>query len=250
MGQLKSSAPRKVRRKVSQEKPAVYLAMVHPEYFEEERAFFIRCLGARPPGRADKQAAAFYKAVKAFVQTGGDAALPEFLRLGGWDELLLAVLITQAKRRVHPRSFQIAETLAALRHRAQGPKDAGRDEAVKILRAAGKALLPSLRGKKEKIRVEDPGVVLLQYYRELFRCAQAATLLEETEHLPGCRRWQSRLAAVCKIYDLPDDPLWWGWGRKEQVLRQLLNAKESAVILTARCFNVTEPTIRNILSSE
>jgi hypothetical protein len=224
MGQSKSSATRKVRRKLSQEKPAVYLAVAHPEYFEEEKAFCVRCLGARPPGRADKQAAAFYKAVDVFLQTG-DAALPEFLRLGGWDDLLSAVLNFQAKLPVHPRSFQIARTLAALRHRAQGPKDAGRDQAIKILCAAGKALMPPLRGKKEEIRVEDPQDVVWQYYKILFRCEQAATLLKETEHLPGCRRWQSRLAAVCEIYDLPDDPQWWGWGRKEQVLRQLLNAR-------------------------
>jgi hypothetical protein len=223
--------------------------MDQPEYLEEEWAFFVRCLGARPPGRADKQAAAFDKAVKAFLQTG-DAALPEFLRLGGWDELLSAVLNIQEKLPVHPRSFQIARTLAALRHRAQGPKDAGRDQAIKTLRAAGQALLPSLRGKKEEVRVEDPGDVVLQYYKLLFRCEQAATLLKETAHQPGCRRWQLRLAAVCKIYALPDDPQWWGWGRKEQVYRQLLNAKESAVILTARSFNVTEQTVRNILSSE
>ena len=223
--------------------------MVHPEYFKEEMAFFVRCLGARPPGRADKQAAAFYKAVEAFLRTG-DAALPEFLRLGGWDDLLSAVLNVQEKLPVHPRSFQIAETIAALRHRAQGPKDAGRDEAAKILRAAGEALLPPLRGKKKEIRVEDPGVVVLQYYRELFRCEQAATLLKKAHHLPGCQRWQSRLAAVCKIYDLPEDPLWWGFSDKRQVLRQLFNAKESAIILTARHYNVTEQTIRNILSSE
>src|SRR5262245_16218795 len=239
MGQAKSSTTRKVRRKASQEKPAVYLAMIHPEYFEEEAAFFVRCLGARPPGRADKQATAFYQAVRDFLQRG-DAALPEFLRLGGWDELVSAVLNIQAKLPVHPRAFQIAQTLAALRHRAQGPKDAGRDEAVKILRAAGQALLPSLRGKKEEIRVGDPGSVVLRYYRELFRCEQAATLLKETAHLPGCRRWQWRLAAVCKIYSLSDEPESWGYSEKRQVMKQLLNARESAILLTARHYNVAD----------
>src|SRR5437773_2379324 len=129
MEHSKSSAMEKRRRKSRQE-IAVYLARTHPDYWDEEMNFFLRCLAARSPGRADKRAAAFYKALQAFHQTG-DAALSEFLRLGGWDELIGAVLDIQAKLPIHPRAFQIADALAGLRHRAQGPKDSGRDAAVK-----------------------------------------------------------------------------------------------------------------------
>jgi hypothetical protein len=42
MEQPKSAAKKKGCRKVSQEKPAVYLTVAHPDYWDEEMAFFVR----------------------------------------------------------------------------------------------------------------------------------------------------------------------------------------------------------------
>ncbi len=104
----------------------------------------------------------------------------------------------------------------------------------------------------------EPAKVKLYYYRQRFACEQAKVLFEELANVTGYRNLERRLLAICATLNLPHDPHWWGftnhekwWGfpDHEYVYRQLLNATESAVLLTARHFApATEQTIRNILS--
>ncbi len=119
----------------------------------------------------------------------------------------------------------------------------------KYLREIGNLLVPDSRGKGEGQIIVPARKVKRYYYEKLFACEQAKALLTETENLSGCRRWQVRLSAVCDALSIPLDPSWWGFGKQPQVLRQLHNAKESAILLTARHFSpAKEQTIRNILS--
>jgi hypothetical protein len=113
----------------------------------------------------------------------------------------------------------------------------------------GELLVPETVGKKEnRVNASDSNIKRY-YYERLFACEQAKALLKETANLSGCRRWQVRLPAVCDALSIPLDPSWWGFSKQPQVLRQLLYAKESAILLTARHFSpAKEQTIRNILS--
>lgn len=182
----------------------------------------------------------------------------------GFDALRLSVADTLIARRHDTRALAhdylasldhlgavIGEVIRDWQRRVQEEPDLDkRRQAQNNLRQVGKALIPNTRGKREKrVRVPDREVKRY-YYKELFRCEQASTLLRRTATLPGCRRWEVRLQAVCERFDLPYDPGWWGFSEKGQVLRQLLmNAKESAVLLTARHFPpAKEQTIRNILA--
>ncbi len=119
----------------------------------------------------------------------------------------------------------------------------------KYLRDIGKLLALDRRGKGEDQIIVPARKVKRYYYEKLFACEQAKALLKETGNLSGCRRWQVRLPAVCDVLSIPLNPSWWGFSEQQQVLRQLHNAKESAIFLTARHFSpAKEQTIRNILS--
>jgi len=145
----------------------------------------------------------------------------------------------------------IGEVIRDWQRRVREARDSkGRSQSQKNLRRVGNALIPDTRG----MRKQRVGVSALEvkkhYYRELFRCEQAKALLRQTETLPGCGRWESRLQMLCESFNLSCDPGWWGFSEKGQVLRQLLKANESAILLTARHFPpAKEQTIRNIVSS-
>lgn len=104
--QPRIAAGKKAYRKATHEKPSVYLTRIHPDYWVEEERFFVDCLKARPQGMgpSEKQAHAYYAAVNAFLRKG-DAALPEYLRQGGWDDLLSGLLSVHEKLSLHPRVF-------------------------------------------------------------------------------------------------------------------------------------------------
>src|SRR5215475_14117946 len=117
---------RTVQKRQYKQKPPVPLTMplptyseqedryiLPPEYWAEEQKFILKCLGGRLSRQSEKRWADFYAAVDVLFEVG-DAALPEFLRQGGWDDGVFSASLNQKVKKTDPLAFSIAEGLAGL----------------------------------------------------------------------------------------------------------------------------------------
>jgi hypothetical protein len=179
---------------------------------------------------------------RAFLRDG-DVSLPQGLEKGGWQHLLSLLLNPEGK--FHPVAVRTAEAIVSLRRQAQEPGANGR-KAHSILTAAGKTLAPDLRGKRQRLRVDDADAVCWQYYREQFRWHQIRNYLSTRRTL---RR--DRVQTASLMYSVPVETIriYWGLDENFERLTPPLPLKEIATIEAAHHFDITVPTVQNLLAS-
>lgn len=123
-----------------------------------------------------------------------------------------------------------------------------RAAAAKLLQRLGSTLAGSRKGMRAKI-VTDRFAVWLYYRKTLFSILQATHLLEG---LRCCMCPPSeKVKTVCGAYDIPEDWLWrhLNLDSEGRPYRLRVTPEETARILTAEHFRITQQTVENILSS-
>ena len=147
---------------------------------------------------------------------------------------------------LHPRTIKIAESLLMLRRQAQESEGVDRKKARELLCQVSNTLVPDLRGKRREIRVEDPALVLWQYYREVFCWSQMRLYLKE-----NAKNRRPYLEAVSRAYGIPMAVIVQRLGLYDnfEIRCQPLPIREIALVETALQFSITGEMVRNFLSA-
>jgi hypothetical protein len=123
-----------------------------------------------------------------------------------------------------------------------------RQRALKHLKAFGKALLPEMRGKRERLRTARPYEVRTFYLKELYRLYHVVHFIKSSD---GPRNHSLKIKEASERYELSIELIreFRGLNGADNPDRGPFTPKDMARELTARKLNITHQTVSNLLSS-
>jgi hypothetical protein len=123
-----------------------------------------------------------------------------------------------------------------------------RQQAIKHLKAFGKALIPEARGKRQNTRIASAYEVKKFYLQELYRLYHVKHAVGSYD---GPRNFSLKVKQASENYGLAIESIreFLGLDEDDKPDRQRFTPKDMARELAARKFKITHPTVSNLLSS-
>jgi hypothetical protein len=125
---------------------------------------------------------------------------------------------------------------------------AERQQAIKHLKAVGKALIPEARGKRQNTRTASAYQVKKFYLKELYRLYHIEYALKSSA---GPRNFNLKVKQASENFDFPVETIgeFFNLDEAYKPKSRPVSVKDMALKMTARHFKITSPTVSNLLCS-